>query len=277
MSSHPEFKYSHYGLVFYPLEVPEIKERLDLASDEENESSQYLHARRQGFVLVHWIQAPGDGLPNAGSVGVFASIDCPQELVIIKKLPRITRRALLHDRWKPVPAEIEQSSLDPKDPAVQRQPPLYHENAGLTPFPQLHAFQIHKQTPGSEPSKPEEDVTLFYKYYNGGTLKSFIAKHAKAGKQVPEGFIWHVIAQLCRGVSWLHTGHIPSRDENLGRGDPSHPPKPPPDAWEPICHHDMHTDNILLHFPTDEEKLADPRLEQFTDYLPQVIIADFGL
>jgi hypothetical protein len=277
MSWHPEFKYSHHGLVFYPLEVPEIKERVDLANDEENESSQYLQARSQGFVLAHWIQAPGEGIPNAGSVGVFASINYPQELVIIKKLPRITRRAQLHNKWKPVPAEIEQSSLNPNDPAIQRQLPLYHKNMGLTPFPQLHAFQIHKQIPGSEPSEPEEDVTLFYKYYNGGTLKSFTQRHAKAGKLVPEGFIWHVIAQLCRGVSWLHTGHIPSRDENLGRKDPSHSPKPPPKTWKPICHHDMHADNILLHFPTDGEKLADPRLKQFTDYLPQVIIADFGL
>ncbi|EAQ85646.1 hypothetical protein CHGG_06899 [Chaetomium globosum CBS 148.51] len=277
MSSHPEFRYTHHGLVFYPLEVPEIQERLHLANDNGNESAQYLQARRQGFVLVHWIQPPESALPTSGSVGVFASIDCPQELVIIKKLSQIIRRGQLQNRYQPVPSEIEQSSLSPRDAAVQRQLPLYHENMGLTPFPQLHAFQIHKRTPGSQPVKPEEDITLFYKYYNGGTLKSFIRKYARAGKRVPEGFIWHVIAQLCRAVSWLHTGHIPSRDENLGREDPSHPPQPPPDTWEPICHQDMHADNVLLHFPTDEEKLADPRLEQFDEYLPQIIIADFGL
>ncbi|KAK3296647.1 uncharacterized protein B0H64DRAFT_356156 [Chaetomium fimeti] len=277
MSSHPEFSYSHHGLVFYPLEVPEIAERIHLVNNKDNESSRYLHARAQGFVVLHWIQPPRVNEPRFASVGIFASVDYPHELVIVKKLPEISRRVQASNRDFPMPAEVEQSSLSDKDADVARQLPLYHENMGLTPFPQLHAFQVHKRTIGRQLTTPDEDVTLFYKYYNGGTLRNLIKKYADAGRRVPEGFIWHVLAQLCRAVSWLHTGHIPSRDDNLGRGDASNPPKTAPDKWEPICHQDMHADNIFLHFPTDEEKEADPRLEQFTDYLPQVIVADFGL
>ncbi|KAH6838341.1 hypothetical protein B0I37DRAFT_409228 [Chaetomium sp. MPI-CAGE-AT-0009] len=221
ISSPPEFRYSHHGLVFYPLEVPEIPERLNLANDKDNESSRYLQARAQGFVLLHWIQPPDINVPNLASVGIFASVDYPQELVIIKKLPEISRRVQASNRDYPMPAEVEQSSLSDRDAAV------------------------HKRTIRFQMKTPNEDVTLFYKYYNGGTLRSFIKKYADAGRRVPEGFIWHVIAQLCQ--------------------------------WEPICHQDLHVDNILLHFPTDEEKEADPRLEQFDEYLPQVIITDFGL
>lgn len=48
-------------------------------------------------------------------------------------------------------------------------------------------------------------------------------------------------------------------------------------GWKPICHMDGHLANIWLHYPSDEEKAADPNLDGFTDSLPQVILGDFGL
>ncbi|KAK4039894.1 hypothetical protein C8A01DRAFT_46713 [Parachaetomium inaequale] len=283
---HPGLKYSHQTLVFYPLRVPEIPERQHLVDDKENESSQYLQARPKGFIFLHWYQNDTHPLSCAKArVGLFASVDRPQELVVIKKLPQIPYRKQAADEDLPMPPEIEQCTLSTQDPAVRRQLPLYHKNMGLTPFPQLHAFQVHKRVLGRLAGNYDarDDVTVIYKWYNGGTLYDFIISHHKAGRQVPEGFIWHVLAEIGRAISWLHTGHIPSRNYNVDHQNEVGQPGSTVDqassvpGWQPICHQDLHSCNIFLHYPTDEERKADPRLNRFTDSLPQIIVGDFGL
>ncbi|KAK0717434.1 hypothetical protein B0T26DRAFT_675742 [Lasiosphaeria miniovina] len=79
---------------------------------------------------------------------------------------------------------------------AKRQLPL---DVPVTPLPQLLNFQYHG--PG--------DATLLYKFYNGGTLYDVIMLQKRARRKVPEGFIWHVIAQLCRALCYSHTGHFP--------------------------------------------------------------------
>jgi hypothetical protein len=160
-----------------------------------------------------------------------------------------------------------------------------------TPFPQLSAIQIHEKRQGQGVQnnmgeieyEGDSEATLFYKYYNGGSLAQLCSKYYKTKEPVPEGFIWHFIAQIGRALSWLHTGHIPSREENLKqKADIYVPGKAvnkarPAEAWEPICHHDAHMENIWLHYPSDEERQNAPQLMGFTDSLPQIILGDYGM
>ncbi|KAK4140165.1 uncharacterized protein C8A04DRAFT_15178 [Dichotomopilus funicola] len=297
-------QYSHQTLVFYPLEVPEIapQEHLNTSeTSEDNESTQYLKARQRGFVFTRWLQSIDTSESDRPVVALYASLDRPQELVVIKKLCKIDRYLQAADNRHPMPAEIEQSTLSTTThPYVQRQLPLYdHVNEGSTAFPQLYAFQIHELqprdargkaiVPGPDEPRQKDDITLFYKYYNGGTLGHLIQHYRDwTGGNIPEVFIWHVLAEVGRALCWLHTGYTPSRAYNLQHQNhiwqPNQPVNdarqgnpPPPQPWRPICHQDMHVFNIWLHYPTDAEKRADPSLERFTDTLPQIILGDFGM
>jgi serine/threonine protein kinase len=286
MSSPPAFKYSHHTLVFYPQKNPEIAERQHLAKDENHESSRYLRRRSNGFLFLRWLQ--NDFKCQDTVVGLYASVDRPQELVVIKKLTTIIRSHLAADEQNPMAAEIEHCTMSNADPLVQRQLPLFHDNMGPTPFPQMHAFQVHdygSPVQGEDDDAPrlqDADVTMIYKYYNGGTLRELWEKYRAAGRTIPEGFIWHFISQVCRAMSWMHTGIIPSKEYNLFNQNDigkigitvNRAEKAP--GWKPLCHMDMHMSNIWLHYPSDEEKKADPRLEQFTNALPQIIVGDFG-
>ncbi|KAK4149205.1 hypothetical protein C8A00DRAFT_47135 [Chaetomidium leptoderma] len=287
MSSGPALKYSHHTLVFLPLEKPEIPERQHLLNDQNHESSRYLRERPKGFIFIRWLQNNQEEHPDA-VVGLFASVDRPQELVAIKKLTSITRTEQAADEDNPMAAEVEQSSLDGSDPLVQRQLPLQHDHMEPTSFVKLHACQVHdlgQMVEGNDSEGPEKknaNITLFYKYYNGGTLWDLAQKYIHAHRKVPEGFIWHLISQVGRALSWMHTGHIPSREYNSAHegsigwaGEPVNRSQRVLD-WNAISHMDAHSGNIWLHYPTDEEKIADPRLEKFTDALPQIILGDFG-
>ncbi|KAL2019084.1 hypothetical protein VTK56DRAFT_10115 [Thermocarpiscus australiensis] len=228
--------------------------------------------RLRGFIFLRWLKRDKEV-----EVGLFASVDAPQELVVIKKLISLPRYHQAADRFRAMAPEIELCSL--VDPLVQRLLPL---DQTMTPFVQMHAFQVHDRSHWSEKYK-SFNTTLFYKYYNGGTLYEFIFKHMQAERQVPEGFIWHVIAQIGRALSFLHTGNSPSPAYNVLHqrhiADPgsqlnkSHGIP----GWKPICHSDGHVGNIWLHYPSDEEKRMDPQLEGFSDFLPQIILGDFGL
>lgn len=292
--------YSHQTLVFYPLKVPEIEPQEQPVAPEDDESAQYLRDRQRGFVFTRWLQIDRCN-HNKPLVGLYASLDRPQELVVIKKLCEIDRHLQAADYRHPTPAEIEQSTLSATTNLyVQRQLPLYDDvNYGPTAFPELYAFQIHELqprnadgeaiVPGPGQPKPKDDIALFYKYYNGGTLGHLIEQYGEwAGGKIPEVFIWHVLAEVGRALCWLHTGYTPSRAYNLQHrdgvwqeGQPVNHARqgnpPPAQPWEPICHQDMHIFNIWLHYPTDAEKRADPSLERFTDLLPQIILGDFGM
>jgi serine/threonine protein kinase len=279
MASHPQLKYSHNTFVFLPLQNPEIAQRRHLLDDENHESSQYLQARKGGFIFIRWLQNP---LNKPGAVvGLFASVDRPQELVVVKKLKGMIQIDLAADQDNGMTGEIEQCSLSTTDPMVQRQLPLYYdEDTELTAFPRLLAFQVHDRgrdradktsTRITDGIRDGADVTLIHKFYNGGTLSDLLTQYVAARRMVPETFIWHVLAHVGRALSWLHTGRIPKKTLH-----PRHTAETDPD-WKPICHYDLHAHNIFLHYPTDQEKKADPRLEQFNDSKPQIIVGDFGL
>ncbi|KAJ4302463.1 hypothetical protein N0V88_002607 [Collariella sp. IMI 366227] len=80
------------------------------------------------------------------------------------------------------------------------------------------------------------NATVFYEYYKGGRLFDVISAHEQFQLPVPLGFIWHVITQLGRALAG----------------------------------------NVWLHYPTEEEKKANPELWYFGNELPQIILGDFG-
>lgn len=280
MSVDPVIKYSHQTIVARPLQNPEVAERAHLLKDPDHASLQYLQARRSGFIFIRWLKNDVKEHPEV-AVGLFASADHPQELVVIKKLKHLLRFDHAADVRNPMSAEIEISSI--ADPLVQRQLPLYHCEMGQTPFAQLNAVQIHDW--GTRKQEYQNfDATLFYKYYNGGTLWNLMEKYKEEQRTIPEGFVWHYVAEHGRALAWLHTGNVPSREYNVkhtadvGQGQRHAVNKlTPVRGWEAICHMDAHADNTWLHYPTDEEKAANPALKRFSDALPQVILGDFGI
>lgn len=265
--------YHNYTISVHPLKNPEILQRQKFYLDRNHVSSRYLRKRSSGFIFITELKQT-----DSVFVGLFATADDPYELVVIKKLWGLMPFKLATTTGTPMAPEIELCSVI--DVLVKRQLPLGYT---MPPFVQLHAFQVHNE--GSMRAKYKDfDATLFYKYYNGGTLLNLIDKHKKAGRRVPEGFIWHVIAQIGRALSHLHTGIWPSSVYNVMHRDEIHmgPDKKVNRSetlpgWKPIAHMDGHADNIWLHYPSDEEKAKDPQLEGFTDSLPQVVLGDFGL
>lgn len=123
-------------------------------------------------------------------------------------------------------------------------------------FVQTYAYQVHQNDPPKDTK-----VTIYQKYYNGGTLYVFVGLAKKRQQPVPEAFIWHVIAQIGRALSWLHTGDVNLRGYNVNsypdhRKDAGHDinTRPTIDGRDPVVHADLNLSNIYLHYPTDLEK-----------------------
>ncbi|KAK0721036.1 hypothetical protein B0H67DRAFT_682834 [Lasiosphaeris hirsuta] len=215
------------ALLLFPLRRPEIERRRNLCEHPDDEATRYLQDRPEGFIFIRWPKKT-DGKVQ---VGLFQAIGNPSELVAIKKMT----------------GESGLSRL-----------PL---DSDLTTFPQMLAFQIHRDGPDY---KQDLDATIVYKYYNGGTLEDLVERHKAQRKQIPEGLIWHVLVQLAQTLSYLHTGRTNTFS-------------PAPPTWTPIIHADAHLANIWLHHPTPTERSLDPRLRAFTPALPQIILGDFGM
>ncbi|KAK3365524.1 hypothetical protein B0T24DRAFT_497782, partial [Lasiosphaeria ovina] len=236
-----------HAIIVHPLKQPE------LFCLDQLRPSRYLHQRPGGFAMIRWLQFD--------NVSLFVAVDAPYERIAMKKLKGFSSKLRSAPLQLPSPrardkisAEIAISSL--RDVLVKRQLPL---DVPVTPFPQLLDFQYHG--PG--------DATLLYKFYNGGTLYDVIMSRKRARRKVPEGFIWHVIAQLFRALCYLHTGHFPLP----GRAGEAAPQNP---NWVPICHWDGHESNVWLHSPSADEMAQDPNLRGCSVEFPQVILGDFG-
>lgn len=269
-------RYYNHTIVVHPLRNLEIPSRWKYLRDDHrppSESSRYLRKREGGFIFLRTLKDS-----SHVHVGLYATVDDPQELVIIKKLRGLEYWESVASKKRAMAAEIEISSNT--DALARRLLPLDYP---WPPFVQLHAFQVHSW--GSVGNKYKDyDATLFYKYYNGGTLAGLINKYKDAGRRIPEGFIWHFIAQIGRALAHLHTGEWPSavynvmhQDEIGVRPDAKVNRSETVPGWRAICHMDGHADNIWLHYPSDEEKAQDPSLDGFSDALPQLVLGDFGM
>ena len=54
-------------------------------------------------------------------------------------------------------------------------------------------FLYYDETPGR--------LELYYEYYPGGDLHTFIQRYSQIGRKVPEAFIWHVYLQCLQSTS----------------------------------------------------------------------------
>ncbi|KAK4680533.1 hypothetical protein QC764_0045980 [Podospora pseudoanserina] len=276
-------------LVAFPLERPEVAEREAYKNESPvtNKSLIWLQARPKGFVLIRWFTLPKYVTKNGVMVGLFHSVDKPEEQVVIKQvLGNISWR--LSSNVNGIIPEIEYMTLD--DPAAYRS--LEYDPI-LYPISQMYAVQIHDYG-----TRPDNDIknwhgdsqsTMFMKYYNGGSLWELLENYKKGclsknsertgAEDVPEEFIWHFIAQVGRAYAYLHTGHVKSPEENLRNNNHLKPDLKHPTLidWVSIGHNDGHLHNIWLHYPSAEEKQKDPRLENFNACFPQIHLADFGL
>ncbi|KAL2118690.1 hypothetical protein VTJ04DRAFT_8350 [Mycothermus thermophilus] len=110
--------YSHHTLLFNPTINKEVPEREQLSF--ANQSRRYLQKHRAGFIFVRWLR--NDANKKDEVVGLFVTAKRPRELVAIKKITFFNREHLSADPNRPLPAEIEQSTLDISDNYNARSP-----------------------------------------------------------------------------------------------------------------------------------------------------------
>jgi serine/threonine protein kinase len=94
--------------------------------------------------------------------------------------------------------------------------------------------------------------TLIYAFCNGGDLSSLIQKYTANENVIPEAVFWHFVKQMIEILAYIHSGwtYPSSIQEN----------------WQPIVHADIHSQNVLLHWPSSSK-------EPF----PNFMLGDWGL
>ncbi|CAP60974.1 uncharacterized protein PODANS_2_13740 [Podospora anserina S mat+] len=231
-------------LVAFPLKRPEVAEREAYKNESPvtNKSLIWLQARPKGFVLIRWFTLPKYVTKNGVMVGLFHSMDKPEEQVVIKQMYAVQ----IHDYGTRPDNDIKNWHGDSQSTMFMK----YYNGGSLWEL--LENYKKGRLSKNSERTGAED---------------------------VPEEFIWHFIAQVGRAYAYLHTGHVKSPEENLRNNNHLKPDLKHPTLkdWVSIGHNDGHLHNIWLHYPSAEEKQKDPRLENFNACFPQIHLADFGL
>ncbi|KAK4234169.1 hypothetical protein C8A03DRAFT_18876, partial [Achaetomium macrosporum] len=248
---------NHYSrLVETPAEFRQLHVRipaitfLDLPPEDwtgpnPRPSDVWLDAHGKGFLLMHNLHTR----EPPGRCILLQSLGTG-ELVVNKRLKRC---APIWDdddyrknpsRWvyawhEPVPSELRFSRLDDPCVAVRLPDEPY--------FPELYAYGIPC---GYKEGEMPDVWSLFFKWYNGGSLRNLMEMYAdpKIGAPVPEPFIWHVMEQLSRAVIYLHTG-LTRKELRTKRGNWMS--KVEKGEWTPLVHRGIREQNILLHFSED--------------------------
>ncbi|KAI1204351.1 kinase-like domain-containing protein [Annulohypoxylon truncatum] len=103
---------------------------------------------------------------------------------------------------------------------------------------------------------------LYFEYLNGGSLAQLRDKHYQERKRVPEPFIWHVAAELCKALLYCHDGIL--WDVQM-----------PPPGWRRIYHRDISMENIMLNY---EPRYGGRRPDSgnWRNVYPRVVLCDFG-
>ncbi|KAK3984649.1 hypothetical protein QBC44DRAFT_252387, partial [Cladorrhinum sp. PSN332] len=289
----PIHLWNHLSIVLHPRKNPECAERAESAEKDKVQSTRYLTNRDKGFLFISWFHETTGRLDfedrrehgkPPGSVGLFATVDWPHELVVIKRILGHTDRTLNYSPNGLYHPEVAFNTVQDRvrdKVNLPAHPPV---------FPQTYAFQVHKtETP------EDTEATIFQKFYNGGTLKELLLKHRNYrgdnnGISVPEPFIWHVIAELGRAYSMLHTGEANARSDEASffrdhKDDPDHEMNrrgmlPGRGNDQSIVHCGGSSENIWLHWPDKAERKHEARLHHrryIRHYCPMIVLGDFGL
>ncbi|KAJ4380396.1 hypothetical protein N0V85_008763 [Neurospora sp. IMI 360204] len=285
-----EFPWHHLTYTCYPMRAPDTLRRNGLnpisnAFLRPGSSQDFPDGLR--LVFVNWLKKYDLNATTGVSVGLWRTVGPDPMLVVVKRIKG------WKGRWLPngyqqrtplageVPGEVAYNNLPDPMGRTLKFSFLYHPH--LTCLPQTHAFQLNNW--------PEENVTHFGKFYNGGQVEYLIDRYKDQAKPIPEAMIWHVIAQVGRAYKFVHTGRtMPEKTQE--RGSVRGPPRRGREErewmareearakdWVPTAHCDGHSANIWLHFATQYERENDREncLEQFDDCFPQVTLGDFGL
>lgn len=250
----------------------------------DNTSKTYFRARKNGFIELQKLH-----ITPEIAVRLMTTVDNPRELVVVKRFFRYLKWEARF-RYQ-APAEFSYSTL--KTPYTLRHLSLGDE---LLPVAYTHAILAKDFNPA--PSREDDplwderpttnlkdlrlDASIWFKYYNGGTLAEMLWHFQVYKRKVPEIFIWHFIADYGRAMAYIHNGTYRSRAYNvkkylhrqIGLDTPIRSPRAR--DWLPICHSDAHESNAFFHYPTPEERRLDPRLNRYSDEFPQCILGDFG-
>ncbi|KAL2256383.1 hypothetical protein VTK26DRAFT_1756 [Humicola hyalothermophila] len=229
-------------------------------------SDVWLDGHPRGFLLMHNLHA----FQPMGKCMLVKSIDTGQ-LLVVKRLKRYAPR-FTKDWWKKDPAykfphKITYETVSPPELrfSTLADPNTQHLLPDEGYFPKLYAYGIPGGPKAFNRDGECDLFSLYFKRYNGGTLENLLFMYGQrdTGAPVPEPFIWHVIAQLCRAVVFLQTG---CTWEAIRRGV-----SPPQANWKPIVHRNIVDSNILLNFPEAGDKDKDALGFCF----PEVILEGF--
>ncbi|KAI0910345.1 hypothetical protein F4823DRAFT_561977 [Ustulina deusta] len=105
--------------------------------------------------------------------------------------------------------------------------------------------------------------SLYFDYYNGGTLGQLEEQYISRQLPIPEHFIWHVFLTLIEAVRYLHTGCLPGEDNE-------------PHGWVPIHHRDIAPNNIFLHYAERPASEVAPPEGFQTNAFPEIVLGGFG-
>ncbi|KAK7968935.1 hypothetical protein PG988_008008 [Apiospora saccharicola] len=87
--------------------------------------------------------------------------------------------------------------------------------------------------------------SLYYKYSNGGTLRTLLDLHHRYQKPVPEPFIWHVIEVLSEAFNFMYRGR--GKGDDLPPADVGPYPTVPP--WRTrVYHRNLTLDSIYINY-----------------------------
>ncbi|KAK3950625.1 hypothetical protein QBC32DRAFT_11072 [Pseudoneurospora amorphoporcata] len=278
----------HWSILFPAAHWESPPVARDNVADDQIQSYKWLQARSgrsgtKGFLLIQQL-APLNRLLLVQDLHT-------DELLINKRVRKYLKTehlaTLYPDRkdtersliWRlqmyahPIPGDIRFARLagDHGDPRVEVHLPdePYFQKLYAYGFPhdKVDGRLDHAMSRRRGEDEANEEVynaSLYYEYPNGGSLEHAIMRINRAGKEtqyVEEPFIWHLIEQLGRALLFLHfgverDGREPDDDNN----------------WQAVCHRWLTMDNIMLHWPAEDEEGYD---ESAHGRLPRVALTNF--
>ncbi|KAI1314261.1 hypothetical protein F5Y03DRAFT_336569 [Xylaria venustula] len=105
--------------------------------------------------------------------------------------------------------------------------------------------------------------SLYFDFYNGGTLVDLQQYYFDRRRPIPEHFIWHVLLTLIEDVRYLQTGCLPGED-NV------------PDNWVEIYHRDIGLNNIFIHYEERPASEREPPVGWYSNAFPEIVLGNFG-
>ncbi|KAI0117144.1 hypothetical protein F4814DRAFT_459363 [Daldinia grandis] len=104
--------------------------------------------------------------------------------------------------------------------------------------------------------------SLYFRFYNGGSLDQLLEKYFERLIPVPEHFIWLVAERLLQALRFFQFGLPPGSNYDS-------------EDWEFISHRDLFPANIFIHYHSRRPGRL-PIAGRETNAFPQIVIGDFG-